>query len=296
MAKSDQMTILSRVQDVTKLLLAGAAHEDIRQFAEAHNWQVSERQLRRYQKQAYEQLAQEAKRDQTQLMGRHLMQRRALYARAMKTSDIRTALWVLKDEAALQGLYEVNKESGLPSSPKTTLSRRERLRRLLAARRANDRQGVELVETSSPKSVYIMPDTRMSEMMIAILGTLHATEQLERAAMIFLSLFRMVAEDPPAPHWYKLATHYGWCYKVGHEAWNRFGEDVGFDAQQTLADAHIGVFLETFHDQIMRVCPSQDEAECILCGGDAALHPDGLGSIDAVVRDWHRQLDEVLDK
>ena len=141
-----------------------------------------------------------------------------------------------------------------------------------------------------------MPDTRMPEMMIAILATLHAAEQLERAAMMFLSLFRMVAEDPPAPHWYKLATLHGWCYKVGHEAWNRFAEDVGFDAQQALADAHPGMFLETFHEQIMRVGPTREEAECILCEGDATLHPDGLGSVEGVVRNWHRQLNEILDK
>ena len=40
------------------------------------------------------------------------MQRRALYARALKTSDVRTALLVLRDEAALEGLYPSVKSGG----------------------------------------------------------------------------------------------------------------------------------------------------------------------------------------
>ena len=69
------------------------------------------------------------------------MQRRALYARAIKTNDIRTALSVLKDEAALEGLYPPTKVA--PTTPDgkhpylgasgPPLSKEERLRRLLAA-------------------------------------------------------------------------------------------------------------------------------------------------------------------
>src|SRR5262249_53573668 len=40
------------------------------------------------------------------LLSRHLLQRRRLFAHAMDVEDYRTALAVLKDEAALEGLYE----------------------------------------------------------------------------------------------------------------------------------------------------------------------------------------------
>ena len=115
MAKSDKATVLRRVQDVLRLVLAGAEFADIRQYASDQDWQVSGRQVRRYMESAYGQLASAAKRDRDQLLGRHLMQRRALYARCLKGNDLRTALQVLRDEAALQGLYPPTKIA--PTTP-----------------------------------------------------------------------------------------------------------------------------------------------------------------------------------
>jgi hypothetical protein len=105
MSRSDKATVIQRVHDVLRLLLAGAEFTEIRQFASAHGWNVTDRQVRRYQEAAYCDIAKFVRRDRIQLLGRHLMQRRALYARALKNNDLRTALQILRDEAALQGLY-----------------------------------------------------------------------------------------------------------------------------------------------------------------------------------------------
>ena len=43
MPKSDQATVLPRVDDVLRLILAGAEFADIRQYASEQGWQVSER-------------------------------------------------------------------------------------------------------------------------------------------------------------------------------------------------------------------------------------------------------------
>ncbi len=109
MAKSDKATTSRRVQDVLRVMLAGGEFNEIRQFASDQGWQVSERQLRRYIETANTQLAEAAQRDRGQLLGRHLMQRRALYARCLKANDLRTALQVLRDEAELFGLYPPTK-------------------------------------------------------------------------------------------------------------------------------------------------------------------------------------------
>ncbi len=105
MPKSDKATVLQRTQDVLRLLLAGAEFAEIRQYATEKGWHVRQRQLRRYIETAYANLAKTTDRDRQQLLGRHLMQRRALFARALKAGDLRTALQVLRDEAELQGLY-----------------------------------------------------------------------------------------------------------------------------------------------------------------------------------------------
>jgi hypothetical protein len=87
------------------MLLDGAEFAEIRQFASDSGWNVTDRQLWRYQRAAYRKVVKITERDRVGLLGRHLMQRRSLYARALKANDLRTALQVLRDEAELQGLY-----------------------------------------------------------------------------------------------------------------------------------------------------------------------------------------------
>ena len=87
------------------MLLDGAEFAEIRQFASDSGWNVTDRQLWRYQRAAYRKVVKITERDRVGILGRHLMQRRSLYARALKANDLRTALQVLRDEAELQGLY-----------------------------------------------------------------------------------------------------------------------------------------------------------------------------------------------
>jgi hypothetical protein len=109
MSKSSKAIVTQRVDDVKRLLVVGAESSDIRKFALAHEWGLSDRQLQRYTKIAYRQMAKAASRDYRQLLGLHLSKRRALYARCVKANENRTALQVLRDEAALQGLYPATK-------------------------------------------------------------------------------------------------------------------------------------------------------------------------------------------
>lgn len=115
MAKANRITISSRIHDVLRLILAGAEFQDLQKYAAEHGWKVSERQLRRYVEVAHRQFAESLSQNREQLLGRHLMQRRALYARALKENDLRTALQVLRDEAALQNLYPPTKIA--PTTP-----------------------------------------------------------------------------------------------------------------------------------------------------------------------------------
>ena len=99
MAKADRTTIRHRLNELTRLILAGAEFSDLRQYVADQGWEVSDRQLRRYLDRVYAELAEGARHDRASLLGRHLMQRRTIYAKAIKGSDLRTALAVLKDEA-----------------------------------------------------------------------------------------------------------------------------------------------------------------------------------------------------
>jgi hypothetical protein len=115
MGRSNQLKLKRRVQEVMQLILAGAEYHDVRQYAAEHDWGVSERQTRRYIAAAYRRIAEVMDREREEIFARHLMQRRALYARCLKANDLRAALGVLRDEAELHGLYPATKIA--PTTP-----------------------------------------------------------------------------------------------------------------------------------------------------------------------------------
>ena len=78
--KATQAQIEQRVSEVLKLRVAGAEFDDIRQYAAAQQWDVSERQLWRYVAASDEALAAAVEKDWSKLLARHLAQRRLLYA------------------------------------------------------------------------------------------------------------------------------------------------------------------------------------------------------------------------
>src|SRR5438094_927843 len=107
--KSDKATVRQRVEAILQLRQLGAEFVDIRQYASEQTppWNVSDRQLRRYIEAGDALLERTLEKDRKKLLNRHISSRRALYARAMSTSDHKTALAVLKDEADLLHLYDV---------------------------------------------------------------------------------------------------------------------------------------------------------------------------------------------
>src|SRR5262245_731680 len=118
MAKADKALVARRVDEVLRIRLDGAQFWDVREFVrekekqEGSAWFVgeggkplSDSQIRRYQTQADKLLEQAHERSRRKLFRRHLAQRRHLYARAVTSGDLRTALACTQDEAKLLGLY-----------------------------------------------------------------------------------------------------------------------------------------------------------------------------------------------
>jgi hypothetical protein len=109
--KSDQAEIAARVQQVLTLRLDGAEIWDIVQYASENAWGVGERQVRNYMARAMELIAKSLEQDRPKLLGEHIARRRNLYARAVTTGELRTALSCLQDEADLLGLYPAAKQT-----------------------------------------------------------------------------------------------------------------------------------------------------------------------------------------
>lgn len=115
-------TIEQRIQAILQIRLDGAEGWDVRQYvaekekAGEQPWKIeeggkslSERQIRRYIHAADALVSESCRGSRTQAIRRHKAQRRSLYARAIQTGDLGTALAVLRDLATLQDLYPAKK-------------------------------------------------------------------------------------------------------------------------------------------------------------------------------------------
>lgn len=268
MPRSDKRTMSRRVDDVMQLVLAGAGLADIRQFASARGWDVSERQVRRYQELAYKRLAKTTNRNRKQLLGRHLQQRRALYARCVKDNDNRTALNVLRDEAALEGLYPDHDQSGqLQPVAVSPLSRRERTVRLLAAEAQGDKTQLGLLDHASPSRRYILPDTFMPQQMLHIMALMYVTEQLEQAAACINAMFCQT-RCPSDDEWDDAAKGAAYLYRIGRDAWHQFMKSLGLDPDLLVKANYLGRMLAFCDENVCGIAPTEEQAQALLarCG------------------------------
>jgi hypothetical protein len=294
MAKSDKSTVVRRTQEILRLILAGGEFEGIRQYAAAQGWNLSDRQLRRYQDRAHQRVLEATNRDQRQLLGRHLMQRRALYARALKTSDVRTALHVLRDEAVLEGLYPSARsgERDPLREPPPPLSRAERFKRALAAEHQEEEKELALMEHLTPKYYYRLPDTMIPLQMLHTIALMHVALQLDHAAMFLAALWQISQHGDANGTWDLVGACHAFQFKVGTDAWNLFAEELGVDGDWLIAVNHRGSMLELFGGHIYDMAPTEEDMKALLAKhGEAS---DRLIGPKDLVREWRDLFGQVL--
>jgi hypothetical protein len=146
-AKATKATVARRVEEVLRIRLDGAQFWDVLQYvaekeaAAEEPWAVPEggkpiapRTVWWYIGKADALLAETFRKEagRKKLMRRHLAQRRGLYAKAVLQGDIKAALSVLRDEAALLGLY--------PPADADLAAQVAELKRMLAEAEARQRE------------------------------------------------------------------------------------------------------------------------------------------------------------
>jgi hypothetical protein len=117
--RANDAKFAKRVEEFVQIILDGAEAHDLRLYvsemqAEPDSpWALAEgekplsdRQIRRYAAKAEEVIAASCRTSRKRLVRRHLARRRNLYAKAVNSGDLRTALASLSDEAKLLGLYD----------------------------------------------------------------------------------------------------------------------------------------------------------------------------------------------
>jgi hypothetical protein len=117
-SRAEKATIDARVEEILRIRLDGAEWWDVRQFVTEKQeaglppWAipeggkpVSERQLYRYMRAADRMVRESLADTRPKVIRDHIAKRRALYARAVRAGDFRSALSILDSLAKLQGLF-----------------------------------------------------------------------------------------------------------------------------------------------------------------------------------------------
>jgi hypothetical protein len=144
MKKPTKAEVNARIEEILRIRLDGAELWDIREYVremegkEGSPWKsdkpLSDSQLYRYIARTDRLIAESCRSSRKRLMRRHLAQRRNLFAKAVNTGDLRTALAVAADEARLLRLYDdpptKPPKGDLPTSPTAVVT-------ILAARLAS---------------------------------------------------------------------------------------------------------------------------------------------------------------
>ncbi|TWU04184.1 hypothetical protein CA54_60660 [Symmachiella macrocystis] len=230
---ASKSVIKSRVQEVLRLILAGAEFPEVRQHATQQGWELSDRQVRRYIEAAYRQFTKLTVRAVEQLLGRHIMQRRSLFARALKNGDLRTALAVLQDEAKLEGLYPPSKiapttpDGRQPYAPHCSIELQERLPRLVIAQSNHDDAEMRLLEQASPRKFYAAPDIAMPLQRLNVMALIYVNEQLEQAGQLLHAFAMTNWEGDPDGVWNAIAAAAAYRFRIGKLAWEEFTTEIG---------------------------------------------------------------------
>lgn len=101
-----------RVLLAAEILLAGGDDRTIRREARQADWGLEDDEVAAIVADAREQMLEAAGGDAQTVLKEHVAKRRALYRRAMRANDHRTAAALLRDEAELLGLYAREKGAG----------------------------------------------------------------------------------------------------------------------------------------------------------------------------------------
>ena len=104
--KSQSVIVAQRVEDVLRLRIDGAMFADIRDFAVQSQWGVSDSMLKKYIQKADDLLKERTEKSRGKATRMHIARREGVFARALSTGDLRTALAALDNTAKLQGLFE----------------------------------------------------------------------------------------------------------------------------------------------------------------------------------------------
>jgi|JI10StandDraft_1071094.scaffolds.fasta_scaffold16964_4 hypothetical protein len=103
MAKSTHYIVEQRVKKVAKLLIAGQSSEEIVLFSSAE-WEVGERQAEKYLSRARTLIANSVKKEIGYDYAKAIVRYEEIYKLSFERKDYKTAISVIKEITALQGL------------------------------------------------------------------------------------------------------------------------------------------------------------------------------------------------
>jgi hypothetical protein len=126
--RATKAEVIKRVEEIFSIRQAGAGFHDVREWAVAQKWGVSDSQLYKYMQSAADLMSESLEKDRPKLLDLHVARRRLLFARCIESGDWRAALAVIDSEARLLGLIAPTRVENVNPVPPVQLNITERIR------------------------------------------------------------------------------------------------------------------------------------------------------------------------
>lgn len=109
MPKSSKHIVEARVKEVAKLLITGKSSEELVHYS-SENWSIGERQAEKYLQKARALITQSVKKEINFDYAKAIMRYEELYKLSFERKDYKTAMSIIKEITALQGLNKLQIE------------------------------------------------------------------------------------------------------------------------------------------------------------------------------------------
>lgn len=271
MPKCDKVTKDGRIEEVRRLLIAGAGISEIEQHATRSSWGVSLRQVQRYITAANNKLAQGSRISMRAFVGRQMQQLNHLYSRGYKDGKYDISLQALKGQVKLMELAEAFQEKGEKQvrqvvGRETSVPLEERIKRYLEAEHKGDETSQKLIEGTGRILQLAFYDFQLGILLLKQFDLQITNQQLaDLAQLLFAQRLLATTGDGEVFGQARFAASFlSYRFNAWEVAWNKFLANHGL-TPSLVRDRHVqDPIHRSMRKAICESAPSEEELKMLM--------------------------------
>lgn len=271
MPKCDKVTKDGRIEEVRRLLIAGAGISEIEQHASRSSWGVSLRQVQRYITAANNKLAQGSRITLRAFVGKQMQQLNHLYSRGYKDGKYDISLQALKSQVKLMELAEAFQEKGEKQvrqvvGRETSVPLEERIKRYLEAEHKGDETSQKLIEGTGRILQLAFYDFQLGILLLKQFDLQITNQQLADLAQLLLAQRLLVStgDEEVFGQARFAATFLSYRFNAWEVAWKKFLAKHGLTPSLVRGRHAQDPIDRSMREVISESAPSEEELKVLM--------------------------------